>query len=89
MSTFTDTATRAINFFRIRYPAASSDASLTMDLAGRQVSVQEMAAGGRMHRRFWVKVAQGAHVESIQMELLDGRLVRNLAAPDGAMAHRN
>jgi hypothetical protein len=88
MNSFTDTATRAINFFRIRYPVASGEASLNMDLAGRRVSIQEMAAGGRAHRRFWVKVTQGAHIESIQMELLNGRLVRNLAAPDGTMAQR-
>ncbi len=89
MNTFTDTATRAINYFRIRYPAPSGEASLNMDLAGRRVSIQELAAGGHAHRRFWVKVAQGAHVESIQMELQNGRLMRNLAAPDGTMAHRS
>ena len=89
MNSFTETATRAVSLFRIRYPTVSGEAMLTMDLAGAHVSIQEMASGGRAHRRFWVKVAQGSHIESIQMELLNGRLVRNLAAPDGTMAHRN
>jgi len=89
MSSFTDTAGQAVQFFRIRYPLPSGEASLDMDLSGHHVSIQELTAAGRAHRRFWVKVTQGSHVESIQMELRDGRLQRNLAAPDGTMMERD
>jgi hypothetical protein len=88
MSSFTDTASQAVHLFRIRYPVPSG-AVLTMDLEGHRVSIRELTAGGRTHRRFWVKVTQGAHIESIQMELRDGRLQRNCAAPDGTMMARD
>jgi hypothetical protein len=87
MSTLVETATDAINLFRIRFPAVSAEAKLIMDLAGRKVSVQEIVPAGGGHRRFWVKIAQDRDIESIQMELVEGRLVQNLAAPDGKMAH--
>jgi hypothetical protein len=88
MSSFTDTASQAVQLFRIRYPVPSG-AALSMDLEGHHVAIRELTAGGSTYRRFWVKVTQGAHVESIQMELRNGRLQRNCAAPDGAMMVRD
>lgn len=89
MNTPVETATEAIKLFRIRFPTVSAEASLSMNLGGRHVSVREIVPAGGGHRKFWVKIAKDRHVESIQMELVEGRLVQNLAAPDGAMAHRH
>lgn len=86
MHTFDEIAAEAITLFRIRYPASTAKAALAMSIAGRDVSVSELLPAGMARRRFWVKIAHEARVESIQMELVGGRLVRNLAAPDGAMA---
>jgi hypothetical protein len=85
MKTFEEIAREAIKLFRIRYGAPHLGAALPFQISGDNVIVQETAHGERPGRRFWVKIRHADGIESISMDLVDGAVVRNLAAPDGTM----
>ncbi len=88
MKSFDQVAREGVQLFQIRYPVQKVGASLFMNLSGESLALREIPTNGKAGRRFWVKIKHAAGVESISMEVVDGRVVRNLAAPDGTMAHR-
>jgi hypothetical protein len=85
MKTFEDMAREGISLFRIRYPSPQLGASMAMRIAGDSVLLQEIAKPGPSGRRFWVKIKHDRGIESMSMEITDAGVIRNLAAPDGAM----
>ena len=80
---------QGIQLFRIRYPSPKVGASLFMDISGESLALQEVPTAGPRGRRFWVKIKHAHGTESMSLELVDGKVVRNLAAPDGTMAQRH
>jgi hypothetical protein len=89
MTTFEDMARQGISLFRIRYPAPKLGASMAMKIAGDSVLLREIAKLGPSGRRFWVTIQHERGTESMSMEMTDAGVVRNLAAPDGAMLRRH
>lgn len=87
MKTLDQVALEGIQLFQIRYPSQKVGASLTMNISGDSLALREVATAGPRGRRFWVKIKRAQDVESMSMELVDGKIVRNLAAPDGTMRH--
>jgi hypothetical protein len=84
-----EVAREGVQFFQIRYPAPRVGASLFMNISGEKLAMREIATNGTAGRRFWVKIKHAHGVESLSMEVVDGRVVRNLAAPDGTMSRRH
>jgi hypothetical protein len=84
-----EVAREGVQFFQIRYPAPRVGASLFMNIRGESLTMREMASNGKTGRRFWIKIRHAKGVESLSMEVVDGRVVRNLAAPDGTMTRNN
>jgi hypothetical protein len=82
-------AREGVQLFQIRYPSQKVGASLSMNISGDSLSLREIATSGDAKRRFWVKIRHAAGIESLSMEVVDGHVVRNLAAPDGTMIHRH
>jgi len=89
VKSFDQVAREGVQLFQIRYPAKRVGASLLMDISGEKLAMREIAATGNAKRRFWIRIRHAQGIESLSMEVIDGRIVRNLAAPDGAMADRN
>ncbi len=87
MKSFDQVAREGVQLFQIRYPAQTVGASLLMDISGDKLAMREIAATGNAKRRFWIKIRHAKGIESLSMEVVDGRIVRNLAAPDGTMSH--
>jgi hypothetical protein len=85
---FDQVAREGVQLFQIRYPSKRVGASLLMDISGEKLAMREIAATGNAKRRFWVRIRHAAGIESLSMEVIDGRIVRNLAAPDGTMTPR-
>ena len=86
MKSLDQVAREGVQLFQIRYPVPRVGASLFMNIAGESLSLREIATNGKAGRRFWIKIKHAKGVESLSMEVVDGRVVRNLAAPDGTMA---
>jgi hypothetical protein len=89
VKSFDEVAREGVQLFQIRYPVPRVGASLFMNLSGESLALREIAANGTAGRRFWVKIKHANGIESMSMEVVDGRVVRNLAAPDGTMTHRH
>ncbi len=89
MKTLDQVALEGIQLFQIRFPSARVGASLSLNISGDSLALQEVATAGPRGRRFWVKIKHAQGVESMSLEVVDGKVVRNLAAPDGTMAHRH
>jgi hypothetical protein len=89
VKSFDKVAREGVQLFQIRYPVQRIGASLFMNLSGESLALREIATNGNAGRRFWVKIKHANGVESMSMEVVDGRVVRNLAAPDGTMTHRH
>ena len=89
MKSFDQVAHEGVKLFQIRYPSQRVGASLFLNIAGESLALREIAANGKAGRRFWIKIRHANGVESLAMEVVDGRVVRNLAAPDGTMTPRH
>lgn len=89
MKSFDQVAREGVQLFQIRYPVQKVGASLFMNLSGESLALREIPTSGGADRRFWIKIKHANGVESMSMEVVDGRVIRNLAAPDGTMAHRH
>ena len=89
MKSFEQVAREGVQLFQIRYPAQQVGASLLMNISGEKLAMREIAASGKAKRRFWIKIRHSEGIESLSMEVVDGRIVRNLAAPDGTRSRRN
>jgi hypothetical protein len=89
VKSFDQVAREGVQLFQIRYPSPKVGACLFMNISGESLALREIATHGNARRRFWVKIKHANGVESMSMEVVDGRVVRNLAAPDGTMAHRH
>ena len=89
MKSFDQVAREGVQLFQIRYPTQKVGASLFMNISGESLALREIATSGKAERRFWIKIRHAHGVESLSMEVVDGRVVRNLAAPDGTMTHRH
>ena len=82
---FDQVAREGVQLFQIRYPSKRVGASLLMDISGEKLAMREIAATGQAKRRFWVRIRHAEGIESLSMEVVDGRILRTLAAPDGTM----
>jgi hypothetical protein len=89
VKSFDQVAREGVQLFQIRYPVQKVGASLFMNLSGESLALREIPTSGNAGRRFWIKIKHANGVESMSMEVVNGRVVRNLAAPDGTMAHRH
>jgi hypothetical protein len=89
VKSFDQVAREGVQLFQIRYPVQKVGASLFMNLSGESLALREIPTSGGAGRRFWIKIKHANGVESMSMEVVNGRVVRNLAAPDGTMAHRH
>jgi hypothetical protein len=89
VKSFDEVAREGVQLFQIRYPSQRVGATLFMNISGESLAMREIATSGNAERRFWVKIKHANGVESMSMEVVDGRVVRNLAAPDGTMTRRH
>jgi len=89
VKSFDQVAHEGVQLFQIRYPSQKVGASLFMNISGESLALREIATNGKAGRRFWIKIRHANGVESLSMEVVDGRVVRNLAAPDGTMTYRH
>jgi hypothetical protein len=89
VKSFDEVAREGVQLFQIRYPSPRVGASLFMNLSGESLTLKEIATNGNAGRRFWVKIKHAKGIESMSMEVVDGRVVRNLAAPDGTMTRHH
>ncbi len=89
MKSFDQVAREGVQLFQIRYPSKRVGASLLMDISGEKLAMREIATTGKAERRFWIRIRHAQGIESLSMEVVDGRIVRNLAAPDGTMTNRS
>ena len=89
VKSFDQVAREGVQLFQIRYPSQRVGASLFMNISGERLALREIATSGKADRRFWIKIRHANGIESLSMEVVDGRVVRNLAAPDGTMTHRH
>jgi len=87
VKSFDQVAREGVQLFQIRYPAKRVGARLLMDISGEKLAMREIAATGKAKRRFWIRIRHADGIESLSMEVVDGRIVRNLAAPDGTRSH--
>lgn len=88
MKSFDQVAREGVQLFQIRYPAKRVGARLLMDVSGEKLAMQEIPPSGQAKRRFWIRIRHAEGIESLSMEVVDGRILRTLAAPDGTMAPR-
>jgi hypothetical protein len=89
VKSFDQVAREGVQLFQIRYPAKRVGASLLMNISGEKLAMREIAATGEAKRRFWIRIRHAEGIESLAMEVIDGRILRTLAAPDGAMMHHD
>jgi hypothetical protein len=89
VKSFDQVAREGVQLFQIRYPSKRVGASLLMDISGEKLAMREIAPAGRAKRRFWIRIRHAEGIESLAMEVIDGRILRTLAAPDGTMLHRD
>ena len=85
VKSFDQVAREGVQLFQIRYPAKRVGASLLMNISGEKLAMREIASTGEAKRRFWIRIRHAEGIESLSMEVIDGRILRTLAAPDGVM----
>jgi len=83
VKSFDQVAREGVQLFQIRYPSKRVGASLLMNISGEKLAMREIAATGEAKRRFWIRIRHAEGIESMAMEVIDGRILRTLAAPDG------
>lgn len=88
VKSFDQVAREGVQLFQIRYPSKRVGARLLMDVSGEKLAMQEIPPSGQAKRRFWIRIRHAEGIESLSMEVVDGRILRTLAAPDGTMAAR-